>query len=178
MAEKRTVARPYAQAAFALAQEQEELQLWSAMITLMGSAASDPQLASMLGNPEQEPTRLVDLLKAICGDVMPPAGENMLKLMAENGRLALLPEIAELFEEARAEFEKSLHVRVVSATDMSDAQQQQVIDALAKRLGKEVTLGYEVDESLIGGAIIYAGDMVIDGSVTNRLEKLTNSLVH
>lgn len=178
MAEKRTVARPYAQAVFALAQEQGELQSWSAMITLLGSAAGDPQLASMLENPEQEPTKLVDLLKAICGDAMPASGDNMLMLLAENERLALLPEIAELFEEERAEVEKSLHARVVSATTMSDAQQQKIIDALAKRLGKEVTLSQEIDESLIGGAIIYAGDMVIDGSITNRLEKLTNSLVH
>lgn len=178
MAEKRTIARPYAQAAFALAQEQSELQSWSAMMTLLGSAASDPQLASMLENPEQDPAKLAELLMTICGDAMPASGENMLKLLAENERLALLPEIAELFEEERSAVEKTVHAKVISATAMSDTQQQQIIDALAKRLDKEVTLSHEVDESLIGGAIIYAGDMVIDGSVTNRLEKLTNSLVH
>ena len=178
MAEKRTVARPYAQAAFALAQEQGELLSWSAMITLLGQAASDPQLAAVLANPEQEPAKLVELLQSICGDALFDSGTNMLKLLAENERLALLPEIAELFEEERAEFEKSVHAKVVSATAMGDAQQKQVVDALAKRLGKEVTLSHEVDESLIGGAIIYAGDTVIDGSVANRLEKLTHSLVH
>lgn len=178
MAEKRTVARPYAQAAFALAQEQGELHSWSTMITLLGQAASDPQLAEMLENPEQEQTKMVKLLQAICGDAISESGSNLLKLLAENGRLALLPEIAELFEEERAEVEKSIHARVVSATVLTDAQQQQIIDALVKRLGKEVTLSHEVDESIIGGAIIYAGDTVIDGSVANRLEKLTNSLVH
>ncbi|NOR51421.1 MAG: F0F1 ATP synthase subunit delta [Gammaproteobacteria bacterium] len=177
MAEKRTVARPYAQAAFALAQEQGELQSWSEMITLLGQAASAPQLAEMLENPEQEPTKMVELLQEICGDTMPDLGANMLKLLGENDRLALLPEIAQLFEEERAEVEKSLHAEVVSASVLSDAQQQQIIDALAKRLGKEVTLSHQVDESLIGGAVIYAGDMVIDGSVANRLEKLTHSLV-
>lgn len=178
MAEKRTVARPYAQAAFALAQEQDTLQTWSTMITLLGQAASEQQLADVLANPEQEPAKMVELLQAIGGDVMFDSGINMLKLLAENDRLTLLPEIAELFEEARAEFEKSLHAEVVSATALSDAQQQQIIAALSKRLGKEVTLSYRVDESLIGGAIIYAGDMVIDGSVANRLEKLSTSLVH
>ncbi|MCW8827051.1 MAG: F0F1 ATP synthase subunit delta [Gammaproteobacteria bacterium] len=178
MAEKRTVARPYAQAAFALAQEQGELQSWSNMITLLGQAASDPQLKVLLEDPEQEPTKMIGLLQAICGDAMPNSGINMLKLLAENGRLLLLPEIAELFEEERAEVEKCVHANVISATALSDAQQQQLIDALAKRLGKEVTLSHEVDESIIGGAIIHAGDMVIDGSVANRLEKLTNSLVH
>jgi len=178
MAEKRTVARPYAQAAFALAQEQGAMQSWSEMMTLLGQSASDPQLVALLEDPEQEPTKMVGLLQSICGDAMSESVSNMLKLLAENGRLVLLPEIAELFEEERAEVEKSIHANVISATAISDAQQQQIIDALKKRLGKEVTLSHEVDESLIGGAIIYAGDMVIDGSVTNRLEKLTNSLVH
>ncbi|MDH3355307.1 MAG: F0F1 ATP synthase subunit delta [Chromatiales bacterium] len=178
MAEKRTVARPYAQAVFALAQEQGELQSWSTMITLLGEAASDPQLAALLENLEQDSTKMVELLQSICGDAMVESGANMLKLLAENGRLPLLPEIAELFEEERAEVEKSVQANVVSATALSDAQQQQIIDALTKRLGKEVTLSNQVDDSLIGGAIIYAGDMVIDGSVANRLEKLTHSLVH
>ena len=178
MAEKRTVARPYAQAAFALAQEQGDLQSWSAMITLLGQAASDPQLADVLENPEQEPAKMVELLQTICGDAMLDTGVNMLKVLAENDRLTLLPEIAELFEEERAEVEKSLHAEVVSAASLSDAQQQQIIEALTKRLGKEVTLSCRIDESLVGGAIIYAGDTVIDGSVANRLEKLTNSLVH
>ena len=178
MAENRTVARPYAQAAFALAQEQDALQAWSSMITLLGEAASEPQLAEVLANPEQEPAKMVELLQAIAGDALFDSGTNMLKLLAENDRLTLLPEIAVLFEEARAEFEKSIHAEVVSATALSDGQQQQIIAALSRRLGKEVTLSHQVDESLIGGAVIYAGDLVIDGSVANRLEKLSTSLVH
>jgi len=178
MAENRTVARPYAQAAFALAQEQDTLQVWSSMITLLGEAASEPQLAEVLANPEQEPAKMVELLQAIAGDALFDSGTNMLKLLAENDRLTLLPEMAVLFEEARAEFEKSIHAEVVSATALSDGQQQQIIAALSRRLGKEVTLSHQVDESLIGGAIIYAGDLVIDGSVANRLEKLSTSLVH
>ena len=178
MAENRTVARPYAQAAFALAQEQDALQAWSSMITLLGEAASEPQLAEVLANPEQEPAKMVELLQAIAGDALFDSGANMLKLLAENDRLTLLPEIAVLFEEARAEFEKSIHAEVVSATALSDGQQQQIIAALSRRLGKEVTLSHQVDESLIGGAVIYAGDLVIDGSVANRLEKLSTSLVH
>ncbi len=178
MAENRTVARPYAQAAFALAQEQDALQAWSSMITLLGEAASEPQLAEVLANPEQEPAKMVELLQAIAGDALFDSGTNMLKLLAENDRLTLLPEIAVLFEEARAEFEKSIHAEVVSASALSDGQQQQIIAALSRRLGKEVTLSHQVDESLIGGAVIYAGDLVIDGSVANRLEKLSTSLVH
>ena len=178
MAEKRTVARPYAQAVFALAQEQGELQSWSNMMTLLGQAASDSQLADMLKNPEQESAKVIEILVSICGDTIPDSGLSMLKLLAENDRLVLLPEISELFEEERAEFEKSLHAKVIAATALTDAQQQQIIDALARRFGKEVTLSHEVDESIIGGAIIYAGDMVIDGSVANRLEKLSTSLVH
>jgi len=178
MAEKRTVARPYAHAAFALAQEQDALQAWSDMMILLGQAASEPQLAAMLANPEQETAKMVELLQAIVGEAIFDSGSNLLKLLAENGRLPLLPEIAVLFEEARAEFEKSIHAEVVSATALSDAQQQQIIAALSRRLGKEVTLSHRVDESLIGGVIIHAGDMVIDGSVANRLEKLSTSLVH
>ena len=177
MAEKRTVARPYARAAFSLAQEHGDLKEWSTMLETLALAAEDPQLVELVANPDREVDRVVLLLTDLCGKKMPKLGGNLLKLLGENGRLALLPEIAALYEEERAEFEKSVHAEIVSAVALSTDQQQRIKASLEKRLGKEVTISHQVDESLLGGAIIYAGDMVIDGSVTNRLEKLTNSLV-
>ena len=113
----------------------------------------------------------------VAGDNINDMGKNFLNVLAENGRLNVLAEIAELYEQHRAEAEKTVEAEVTSAFPLSDAQKQQLIDALKNRLGRDVSLVTKTDENIIGGAIVRAGDLVIDGSVSSQLEKLGNSLM-
>lgn len=178
MAEKSTIARPYAQAIFALAAEQKRLAEWSQMVGLAALVVSDPGMSELIGNPRVSDEQIVALLNDICGDGLDKHGQDMIRVLAENGRLEVLPEICVQYEAYRAEAEKVVQAQVTSAYPVSEAQQQNIIAALKKRLGREVTLECQVDENLLGGAIIRAGDMVIDGSVTGHLDRLTHALSH
>lgn len=178
MAEKSTIARPYAQAVFAIAAEQKRLAEWSRMVGLAALVVSDPAMVGLIGNPRLGEEQLAGLINDICGDGLDKHGRDMIRLLAENGRLEVLPEISAQYEAYRAEAEKVVQAQVTSAYPVSEAQQQNIIAALKKRLGREVTLECQVDESLLGGAIIRAGDMVIDGSVTGHLDRLTHALSH
>jgi len=178
MAEKSTIARPYAQAAFDLAQQQGKLKEWSEMLQWLAAVAADEAAMDLIGNPEVNRNAKVKLFVDVCGDKLTQEGGNLLRVLAENKRLNVLPEIAEQFEEQRAEAEKTVEAEVTTPFPLSDAQQQAMVAALKNRLGREVTLVNKTDESLIGGAIIRAGDLVIDASVTGQLERLTNTLMH
>lgn len=178
MAEKTTIARPYARAAFALAESQGELRQWSDMLQLLATVVADSVMQELIGNPEVEEQRLVKLILDVCGSGLNQYGQNFVRVLAENKRLALAPEIAELYEAMRAEAERKIEAEVVSAFPLDDAQLQQLAAALKKRLGRDVTLHTRIDDSIIGGAVVRAGDLVIDGSVTGQLEKLANTLMH
>jgi len=178
MAEKNTIARPYAQAAFSLAESQGNLKKWSDMLQLVAAVASDDAVRVLIGNPGIDNDRLVDIFIGICGDRLDQHGQNFVRVLAENKRLDVMPEIADLYEEKRAEAESTIEAEVTSAIPMSEAQQAQLVAALKKRLGREVTLVTKTDDSIIGGAIVRAGDLVIDASVTGQLEKLANTLMH
>ena len=178
MAEKNTIARPYAQAAFSLAESQGNLKKWSDMLQLVAAVASDDAMQVLIGNPSIDGDRLVDIFIGICGDGLDQHGQNFVRVLAENKRLDVSPEIADLYEEKRAEAESTIEAEVTSAIPMSEAQQAQLVAALKKRLGREVTLVTKTDDSIIGGAIVRAGDLVIDASVTGQLEKLANTLMH
>jgi len=177
MAEKTTIARPYAQAAFDLAQGAGDLQGWSAMLQLVAIVTEDATMKSLIGNPGVPRDTLVELIVDVCGDKLNEAGQNFVRVLGENKRLNVTTQIAELYEQQRAEAEKSVDAQVVSAFAMSDAQIAQLSEALKKRLGRDVKLVAKIDESIIGGAIVQAGDLVIDGSVTGQLNKLSHALM-
>ena len=177
MAEKSTIARPYAQAAFDIAKEAGDLKGWSDMLQLLAVVASDALMQDMISNPAIETSKVVDVIIGVAGDNLNDTAKNFINVLAENGRLNVLAEIAELYEQHRAEAEKTVEAEVTSAFPLSDAQKQQLIDALKNRLGRDVSLVAKTDENIIGGAIVRAGDLVIDGSVSSQLDKLGNSLM-
>lgn len=178
MAETITIARPYAQAIFSLAQEQSDLKGWSEMLQFAAAVAADPQMVAVIDSPAFDSSQVADLFIDICGKNLNDAGKNMIRVLADNDRLTLLPEVAMLFEAQRATVEGTIVAEVTSATALNAAQQKEIAASLTKRLGRDVTLECKVDESLLGGAIIRAGDVVIDGSVVGKLEKLATALAH
>ena len=177
MAEKTTIARPYAQAAFDLAKAAGDFKGWSAMLQLVAMVTEEATMKDLIGNPSVQRDKLVGLIIDICGDTLNEAGSNFVRVLGENKRLNVVTEIAALYELQRAEAEKSIDAQVVSAFKLSDAQIATLSAALKKRLGRDVKLVAKIDESIIGGAIVQAGDLVIDGSVTGQLNKLSHALM-
>ena len=178
MAEATTIARPYAQAVFELAKGSGKLADWSNVLTTLSAATDDKTVSSLISNPNVSGEQLVDLLSAICGSKLDKESANFLKVLAENGRLNVISEIAANFDELKAEAEKTVKAEVVSAFKLSAPQQTKLEAALKKRLGCEVEINNTVDKSILGGAVIRAGDMIIDGSITAQLDRLSSDLGH
>lgn len=176
MAEKSTIARPYAEAVFQLAQSSGQLKQWSGMLQTIAHIADDADMRSILGNTSVTKSQVADLIIDVAGKVLTEQGSNLVKLLAENRRLAVMVEIAEQFEALKDEAEKTVEAEVVAASEVSATQQAEIAAKLKARLGCEVSLKCSVDESLMGGAIIKAGDLVIDGSVSGQLNKLSVEL--
>ena len=176
MAEKTTIARPYALAIFESAKEKGQMAKVAEALKIAAVAISDPKLASMIGNPNVDDDKIVALLIEVCGDHASDEVKNFFKLLSEFNRLDVLAEIADLFESYRAEEESTVEAEVISAAKLSEAQKREITNSLKKRLGREVTLQCSIDKSLLGGAIIRAGDLVIDGSITSQLNKLGQTL--
>lgn len=176
MAEKSTIARPYAQAAFSLAESAGDLRKWSEMLQLIANVASDEVMQSFIGNPNVERTELTNIILDVCGDNLDALGQNFVRVLAENKRLDVTTEIANLYEAKRAEAEKTIEAEVTSAFPLSDVIKDKIIVTLKQKLGREVNLVTRTDENMIGGAVIRAGDLVIDASVTGQLEQLAYSL--
>ena len=173
MSQALTLARPYARAAFMLAREAGALASWSQALAFSARIAADPQAAGMLGHPSLTREQAVTLLSPQA----PLAGfGDYLSLLADNRRIVLLPEIAGLFEELRADAERIVRAKVTSAMALPEAELDGIRAALRKRFGREVELETAVDESLIGGAVIDAGDVVIDGSLRGKLARLQSAL--
>ncbi len=177
MAEITTIARPYAEAVFEVAQQEGNLKGWSEMLQLAATVAGHEDVAPIIDSPQLDKPQRGQLVIDICGKGLTDAGRNLIHVLAENGRLGLLTEIAALYEVARASAENRVSAEVVSATALSDNQKKAIAEALKKRLGRDVALECKVDAALLGGAVVRAGDMVIDGSVTGKLEKLGAALV-
>jgi F-type H+-transporting ATPase subunit delta len=175
MSQAITLARPYARALFLLAKEAGQLKDVSEALGFSAQASVVPAVARLLGNPLASSEQLLDLL--IHPDA-PAVMRDFLNVLAENGRLALLPDVSALFEQLRAESEQVVKANITSATALSDAELNQLTDALKKRFGREVEVRTAVDASLIGGAVIDTGDVVIDGSVRNKLSRLNASLAN
>ena len=178
MADRATIARPYARAAFAHAQAAKELPAWSKLLGAAAVAAADPRVARLIGNPHVTGLQLVELLTDVAGGAAGKQGHNFLHALAENRRLALLPEIAAQFETLRAEIENVVDVEVIAAREIAAPQQKRLAQALKRRLGRDVRIHTRIDESLIGGAIVRAGDLVIDGSLKGRLARLGSALTN
>lgn len=178
MAELTTIARPYAEAVFRLADNKTERARWSEMLMYAASIAVDDDMRKLLNNARYTREQVLGLFLDICADKLDAQGRNLLKLLSENGRLTLLPEIAAVYEVLRADEEGTIEAEMITAYPVSEAQRSKIAAALAKRLGREVNLKVTEDKSLLGGAIIRAGDMVIDGSVQGKLEKLASSMNH
>jgi F-type H+-transporting ATPase subunit delta len=176
MAELTTLARPYAKAAFAEAVEQNALVQWSDMLSIATQFAADESVAKVLVHPSLTAEQQVTALTDLCGDKLSQAGINFLMILGENKRLTLLPEIVEAFEDLKAAQEHAIDVTVTSAFELTDAQQETLSLALKNKLQCDVRLTGEVDQSLVGGAIIRAGDLVIDGSVRGKLAKLAEAM--
>ena len=171
-----TIARPYAEAVFQRAVETDKLDLWSDMLGLLGTAVADPMLSEVLANPELSRQQKAELMLDIGGGHLSEEGQNLVKLLAANGRMGVLPEIAEAFEYAKAEHEGSVDVEVTTAFALKPAQEEALASALKKKLGREVRITSHEDPELIGGFRLRAGDMVIDGSVAAQLSQLAHEL--
>lgn len=175
MAELTTLARPYAKAAFEYAQAHQQLADWSAALGVLAAVSQDDTVRQLLKEPQLTSAKAQSLID-VCGDKLNAPAQNFVRTVAENKRLELLPTIAEMYEQLKAEQEKSVEVEVTSAFTLSKEQQDKLAKALSARLSREVRLHASEDASLIGGVIIRAGDLVIDGSVRGKLAKLAEAL--
>jgi F-type H+-transporting ATPase subunit delta len=183
MADQSTIARPYAKALFDLAKADKKLGPWSEALNAASAVLAEPNAKRVLANPTLDQAKRADFIRAMSvglkgADLFETVhGKALLALLAENDRLAVLPEIAAQFDALKAQAENKVKVTFISATAADPKVVEQVTEALKKRLGREVEMELEVDAGLIGGAIIRAEDMVIDGSVRARLEKLAHTLI-
>ena len=176
MAEPITLARPYAKAVFQVAVESNDLAGWSQMLRQIALVCKDERVATLLSSPIITAEEQAEKLIGLFGDALTPAAQNVVKVLAYHGRLTLIAEIVELFEVLRAQQEKSVDAMVTTAFEVNDATVNALASALTKSLNREVKLVANVDPSLIGGAIIRAGDTVIDSSVRGKLKKLAESI--
>ena len=176
-----TLARPYAKAAFELARSANadkggNLAGWGDMLAAAATVTVDEGMANWLQSPHSTPDKAVEIIAEAIGGDLDPRFQGYLGVLADNDRLSLCDEISRLFEQLRADAEKRLQVRVVSAVALQDSEAERMQSALAKRFDREITLNNEIDPEVLGGAIIYAGDQVIDGSLLGRLKRLETSL--
>lgn len=176
MSQAITAARPYAQAAFDEAQKLGELKAWSEMLSAAATAVENADLQAVIRSPKVTQSKLAELMLSLTGDKTSKMAQNFIKILVENGRLLVLPEISAQFEVLRAEAEKSVDVVVTSAYELSEAQKQKVAAALKVKMGREIKLSCETDRELLGGIVIRAGDKVIDGSARARLSELAVAL--
>jgi F-type H+-transporting ATPase subunit delta len=177
MADNTTIARPYAKAAFAEARADSMLDAWSGALHTAASVVEDPRMHSLLGDPHVTTAQLSQLVLDIAGAGLGEHGRNFVQILAEAHRLNCLPEIATLFDDFKDDAEGITDITVTSAAPLDAKQQQSLSAALARRLRHEVRLHCFIDPELLGGAVVRAGDLVIDGSVRGRLERIAQELV-
>jgi len=175
MSEFVTVARPYAKAAFDFAVEHNSVESWQHMLAFAAEVAENEQMTELLSGA-LAPETLSESFIAICGEQLDANGQNLIRVMAENGRLKVLPDVLEQFIHLRAALEATVEVEVTSASTLSETQLKNISAAMEKRLSRKVKLNCKIDKSVMAGVIIRAGDMVIDGSVRGRLDRLADVL--
>jgi F-type H+-transporting ATPase subunit delta len=176
MAERATIARPYAKAAFEYACDANALPQWSEGLKIAAEIVADPRVAALAKNPALSAADVAGLIADVAGSRLDAGMRNFVGVLAENHRALLLPEIAARYEAERAEIENTVDVEVISAVALDPAQQDKLDRALSGRLKRRVRMHNTVDASLMGGAVVRAGDLVIDGSIKGRLEQLATEL--
>ena len=174
--EATTIARPYAEAVFARAEETGDLDRWSDMLKLLAGLTEDPVMVGAIGDPLFKRDDLTDLILQIAGDHLNEEGRNLVKLLVQKDRLPVLPEMTELYEQLKADHQRVLTAHLRSAYPLEPAQQKMIAAALKAKLGRDITITTENDPELIGGIHIRAGDLVIDGSIRGHLQQLANEL--
>jgi F-type H+-transporting ATPase subunit delta len=172
MAERITTARPYAKAIFSLARDRNTLEATAAGLTRAAEVVTDARVKALIGSPHLTPVQLADIVTGVVGTGLDESSRNFVALLAANRRLGFLPEIAALFELMKSELENAVDVEVVAASEPTSDQLARFTESLQKKLGRKVRLHTKVDGSLMGGAVLKAGDLVIDGSIKGRLERL------
>jgi F-type H+-transporting ATPase subunit delta len=176
MADKTTIARPYAKAAFQEARGESRLGPWSDALRVAATVVNDERVETLLGNPRVTSADLAQLVIDIAGSNLGDHGANFVRTLAENHRLAYLPEISALFDELKDEAEKVVDVTVTSAAPLDETQRQTLATALERKLKRGIRMQCLTDPSLIGGAVLQAGDLVIDGSLRTQLSRITYEL--
>ncbi|HHR6081157.1 TPA: F0F1 ATP synthase subunit delta [Providencia alcalifaciens] len=175
MSEIATVARPYAKAAFDFAVENQAVAKWQEMLAFTSEVTCNEQVGELLSG-SIAPETLAKTFISVCGDEIDEHVQNLIRVMAENGRLTTMPEVLAQFIQLRDTLESTVEVDVLSANELSEQQSAKISAAMEKRLSRKVKLNCKIDKSVIAGVIIRAGDLVIDGSVRGRLERLTDVL--
>ncbi len=176
MAENLTIARPYAEAAFSSADAGGKLQAWSRVLQRLAMIVADPDMHSAIGDPKVGPEQLYGLVAAGTGDALDAQAQNFVRVLIENDRLSLLPEIATLFESLKDEREGVIEAQIESAFPLDEAALSQLVGDLERRFRRKVRPHVKVDRELIGGALITVGDEVIDGTVRGRLQNMASAL--
>ncbi|WP_321277490.1 F0F1 ATP synthase subunit delta [Thiomicrorhabdus indica] len=172
MAELMKIARPYAEAVFALAKEEQSLAAWSDQLANLSAIAADQAMQALMDDPSRSQAEILSVFEAVMGDKLTTQGKNLLAAMAENKRLQALTEVSGQYEALKAEEEKRVRATVVSAFDVTDEQKNKLSAALNAKFDAEVEITYEVDASLVGGIKIMVGDWALDGSAQSQLNKL------
>ncbi|MFB6435057.1 MAG: F0F1 ATP synthase subunit delta [Candidatus Malihini olakiniferum] len=175
MSECITVARSYAKAAFDFALEHQSVKHWQNMLSFAAEVARNESVATFLSGA-MAPTLLASTFINVCGDQLDRAGQNLIKVMAENGRLLVLPEVLEQFTKLSVAQESTVDVEVISVNALSEPQLDKISSSMEKRLSRKVKLNCKIDNSIVAGVVIRVVDMVIDGSIRGRLERLTDVL--
>jgi F-type H+-transporting ATPase subunit delta len=171
------LARPYAKAAFEYAVEHQQLDQWAVMLRTMAELIGQPEVQQLLKNPKYSAQAHSEMCLALGQDILDAAGQNFIKMLASNRRLSTLSSIVAQFEQLRAVIEQTLTVRVKSAIPLNDDYQQRLITLLSAKFQRRIILQCEVEEKLLGGLLITAGDHVIDGTVKGQLERMREVMV-
>ncbi len=178
MSELTTAARPYARAVFEMAENAGKLGEWSEMLGFMSGIASNDQVVELLASPKMAKQSGADAFIELADGKLNDEAKNLVSMLAENDRLSLLPEMSVIYEILKDEAEGSVEANVTAAKKLTQGEEKSISDALSKRLGRKVKLKVSVDDALLGGAIIQAGDLVIDGSLRGRLSKMTSAVTN
>ncbi len=176
MSELSTLARPYAEAVFRMARDENDLAGWSARVESLALIVSDAQVARLIADPAVSAERVAGLIIEVAGGDLGERGANFVKVLAENDRLVLLPEISTQFETLKATAEGTLEAMITSAQELTQAQIDDLVAGLKTKFNRAVNVQVAVDAELIGGAVIAIGDQVIDGSVKGRLQRMSFAL--
>ena len=176
MAEDITIARPYSEAAFQVADTGGTRAKWSQALATMASVAAHPEMRAAIGNPNITADQLYGLFASLCGDVLTAQVQNFVRVLIANGRLALLPEIRDTYEELKNEREGVVEAHIMAAFPLDDAQLASLVADLEKRFKRKVSPQVGVDKELIGGVRVQVGDEVIDGTMRGKLGAMAAAL--